>query len=276
MLLIADSGSTKTDWALAASPTSVKRLRTQGLNPILESERQIVDSLEKELRPQVDVPVDAIFFYGAGCTAEKSPTMQRALAKVFPSATTIEAQSDLMGAARALCQHEEGIACILGTGENSCLFDGEKIKKQIPPLGYILGDECSGAMLGRTLINGLYKGWLPRDLRESFEEEYRLTQALVIERVYRQPLVNRFLASLVSFIAKHIDRPELQEMLAQCFRLFLSRNIDPYNRKDLPLNFVGGVAWQFQAQLSEMAQKGGYRLGRILKAPIDSLIEYHI
>lgn len=275
MLLIADSGSTKTDWALVSSSSEFRFLHTQGLNPVMETEEQICQILRNELLPEVTETVDAIYFYGAGCTPEKCPLMEAALRKVFPKTETIEAQSDLMGAARAVCQHSEGIACILGTGANSCLYDGQHIVGHIPPLGYILGDECSGAYLGKRLINGLYKGWLPKNLKEAFEEETHLTNADIIDRVYHQPLANRFLASQVSFIVKHIDRPELCMLLSDSFSLFLKRNIEPYQRKDLPLNFVGGIAWQFQTLFKDVASAKGYRMGTVIKRPIERLIAYH-
>lgn len=276
MILIADSGSTKTDWALVNTDMETTEVRTQGLNPLMLSREKMVNFLRQELLPKVTAEVEAIYFYGAGCIPEKCPEVEASLRELFPNARNIEAQSDLMGAARALCQHGEGIACILGTGANSCLFDGERIVSHVSPLGYILGDECSGAWLGRQLVNGLYKGWLSAELKSEFEQETGLRESEIIERVYREPLANRFLASLVGFIARHIGRPELQELIRRSFRLFLSRNIKPYGRQDLPLNFVGGIAFQFQELFRRFTAEEGYQIGRIEKAPIYSLIRYHL
>ena len=267
--LIADSGSTKTDWALG-----VKRLNTQGINPVHQDEETIKAILCEELLPQLgDEKVTDIAFYGSGIRPELEAKMQRLLGEVFPSATQIEAKSDLLGAARALCGHEEGIACILGTGANSCLFDGERIVSNTPPMGYILGDEGSGAVLGRQLLNRLYKNALPEEIKVLFEEEENIKMCEIIERVYRQPLPNRWLASLSVFVHRHLDKPGMEALVVDNFRDFIARNITAYHRPDLPISAVGSIAHFFKPQLEQAAKEKGYAIGRIVRSPLDALVE---
>lgn len=267
--LIADSGSTKTDWALG-----VKRLNTQGINPVHQDEDTIRRILRDELLPQLaDARVTEIAFYGSGVRPELEAKMQRLLGEIFPSAMQIEAKSDLLGAARALCGHEEGIACILGTGANSCLFDGERIVSNTPSMGYILGDEGSGAVLGRQLLNRLYKNVLSDDIKALFEEEVGVKMSDVIERVYRQPLPNRWLASLSVFVHRHLDKPGMEALVVDNFRDFINRNILAYHRPDLPISAVGSIAYFFKPQLEQAAKEKGYAIGRIVRSPLDALVE---
>ena len=196
--------------------------------------------------------------------------MERLLAQVFPKATSIEAKSDMLGAARALCGKEEGLACILGTGANSCLFDGKHIIQNTPPLGYILGDEGSGAVMGRMFLNALYKNRLYEGAKEEFEQFLKLNMANVIERVYRQPMANRWLASLCPYIRQHLDQPSVQEVVVQNFQLFIHHNLAPYRRPHLPINAVGSVAHFFRPQLEQAAAAEGYTIGQILRSPLDA------
>lgn len=263
--LIADSGSTKTDWALDSL-----RVQTQGLNPFHLTDEAIADVLSNELRPQLaGRSFEAIRFYGSGVTPQQQERMERLLKMAFPQATSIAAYSDMLGAARALCGHDEGLACILGTGSNSCLYNGEHIVANVSPLGYVLGDEGSGAVLGRLFLNALYKGRLPQTLVSDFEQATGLDMPQVIERVYRQPLANRFLASLAPFIHQHIDEPGIQHIVTQNFRAFINNNLKPYGRTDLPIAAVGSVAFYFRQQLEEAAKAEGFKLGMVLRSPLD-------
>ena len=198
--------------------------------------------------------------------------MTELLQEAFPQARQVEAHSDLLGAARALCGHNCGIASILGTGANSCLYDGRRIVANTPALGYILGDEGSGAVLGRRFLNALYKGVLSKEIRDSFEAETGLTMAAIIDRVYRQPLANRFLASLSEFIHRHLDDEAVREIVISNFDDFFLRNIVPYGRRDLPVSFVGSIAWHYQSELQASAIRQGFTLGTILKTPIEGLL----
>jgi N-acetylglucosamine kinase-like BadF-type ATPase len=264
--LIADSGSTKTDWIIGH--TAVK---TQGINPFHQDDDTILAILRNELCPQLKphgANPKAIHFYGAGVRPEAEARMQRLLREAFPMAEHIEAKSDMLGAARALCSNEEGLACILGTGANSCLYDGERIVANTPPLGYILGDEGSGAVLGRMFLNALYKNRMYAGAREEFEQHYHLTMADVISHVYRQPLPNRWLASLSEYIHLHLHHPEVNSLVVENFRLFIRHNIAPYQRADLPLNAVGSIAYYYQEQLRQAASEEGYTVGKILRSPL--------
>lgn len=276
-ILIADSGSTKTDWLVAHNAKKTLEVTTQGINPFHQDPRQIAGIIENELMPSLKgVDISDIYFYGSGCRDELCPAMCQQLRQAFASATRVEVGSDMLGAARALCARSEGVACILGTGANSCLYDGQRIVGNTPPLGYILGDEGSGAVLGRNFINALYKRALPDSLRKDFEEQYRVTMADVIRRVYREPLANRFLASLSPFIHSHMHVGELRELVVDNFRLFFSRNVAPYRRQDLPVGFVGSIAKHYADELAEAARAEGFTMGKVLGSPIEALLQYHV
>ena len=270
-VLIADSGSTKTDWAFMG-----KRVQTQGINPFHQDEDTIRSILKEELLPQLTSDIThltSILFYGSGVRPELEEKMQRLLQEVFPQAEHIEAHGDLLGAARALCGHQEGIACILGTGANSCLYDGERIVENTPPMGYILGDEGSGAVLGVRFLNALYKNRLSNDVRAAFEAYEEMSMAQVIERVYRQPMANRWLASLSTFIHQQIGNPQIEQLVIDNFRDFIQRNITPYQRKDLPITAVGSIAFYYKEQLEKAVKAEGYTLGKIVRSPLDALVE---
>ena len=295
MILIADSGGSKTDWALVSLPTDthkyVLKVRTQGLNPFHQSKDVILKALEEELMPalykaaeqsgtfskEYDIAekVTQIAFYGAGCTRALSPIVGESLAVAFPSAS-IKVESDLLGAAHAVCGHEEGIACILGTGANSCLYDGEQIVANIPPLGYILGDEGSGAVLGKMLLNGIFKGDLSAEIRDLYLEWSGLTYPEIIDKVYRQPLANRFLAGSSKFIKENLQYAELEELVRYNFDTFFKKNILKYTVSSIRvISAVGGIASAFEEQLRASADSFGYQVGKVLSSPIDGLIEYY-
>lgn len=264
-LLIADSGSTKTDWAVGG-----KRFSTQGINPFHQSEDTILSILHDELLPQLDVKkVGAVQFYGSGVRTELEPVMVRLLRQCFGTTIPIEAHSDLLGAARALCGNSEGIACILGTGSNSCLYDGKNIVKNTPPLGYILGDEGSGAVLGRRFLNALYKGRLAEIYVIGLEHYTQMTLPQIIDRVYRQPLPNRWLASLSPFIHNLLADPFIETIVIENFRDFIRYNIMPYCRPELPINAVGSIAFFYRPQLEQAATSLGFTLGKIMRSPLD-------
>ena len=283
-ILIADSGSTKTDWTLVDSGltpnpspkgegnfTRHLEYHTQGINPVHQSEdtiRGILASITHHPSP------DTIFFYGAGCTEAQIPTVRRLLSETFQT-SGIEVNSDLLGAARALCGRDAGIACILGTGANSCLYDGERIVRNTPALGYILGDEGSGAVLGRLFVNALYKGLLPATLRDTFEHDTHLDAATIINKVYREPMANRFLASLSTFIGQHLDCEPLRQLVIQNFRQFFRHNLAAYHAAHLPVGAVGSIAWHYRDLLAEAAAAEGFRLGTVVQSPMQGLITYH-
>ena len=307
MMLIADSGSTKTDWAWIENGTIVHRVTTAGINPVHQGEEEIGKVVEQlfprkdegrrtkenstDIRENISCttetqsispsslllpPSSIVFFYGAGCIPEKKGVVEKVLRKVFSDADRIEVESDLLGAARAVCQHQEGLACILGTGSNSCLYDGEKIAGNIPPLGYILGDEGSGAVLGKLFLNALFKGALPDCMKEDFLQSSGLSYPEIIQRVYRQPMANRFLASTSLYISEHLDVPALRELVKQNFRDFFHKNIAQYGRHDLPVGAIGSIAYHYRDLLQEVAEEKGYKLSTVAKSPMEGLVAYHL
>ena len=282
MILIADSGSTKTDWCLCNQGTILCNIQTQGINPYHQSEEAIEAVLHEELLPQLTQHSAFniqnslyIVFYGSGCANETACNrIKKAIHKVLET-KDITVHSDLLGAARALCGYEEGIACVLGTGSNSCLSNGKEIIANTPPLGYILGDEGSSAVLGRRLVGDCLKNQLPEAIRDEFLTEYGLTQEIILEKVYRQPLANRFLASLTPFLSKHREVPEVHKLLVESFTDFFVRNVKQYRRPWLPIHFVGSIANAFPAELKEAAESLGMELGTIMRSPMEGLIKYH-
>ena len=280
MKLIADSGSTKTDWCLFDINDKVKsRLATQGINPFHMSEDTILGIIRDELLPQLDSvcsSIEEIEFYGAGCTVAKIPVMKALLSEVFPSAKNVVVGSDMLGAARGICGHEPGIACILGTGSNSCSYDGKNLVKNVSPLGFILGDEGSGAVLGKLLLGDILKNQMPQHIIKRFFEKYNTTQAEIIDKVYRQPKPNTFLASFVPFLEENIEEPAIYALVLNSFRSFLQRNVKQYENWDkLPIGFNGSIAHFYRKPLEEALKLEGMNLGRIVQAPMAALVEYH-
>ena len=288
MLLIADSGSTKTSWLLRREGREDICFESRGVNPVRDDAAVIagvVSGVASTLVSYLAVEPEfrgtgcwasalRVFFYGAGCIEPFKGAVARALRESFAGAQVV-VESDLLGAARALCGHSEGLACILGTGSNSCLYDGRDIVANVAALGWILGDEGSGSVLGRRLVSDALKGELGDDLRASFLERFSLTPSEIIDRVYRQPQANRFLASLVPFLVENRSEMRIHELIIDSFRSFLCRNVKKYNRADLPVNFVGGVAWQFADELAEVVEQEGFTMGRVERSPILLMAAYH-
>ena len=276
MMLIADSGSTKTDWCVILDNTPIKRIGTKGLNPFFQSEEEIQQELTHSLLPQLpEGTIDSVYFYGAGCTPEKAPTLRRAIADSLPVVGNIKAFSDMLATARGLCGREAGITCILGTGSNSCFYDGKEIVNHISPLGFILGDEGSGAVLGKLLVGDILKNQLSPAIKEAFLKQFDLTVPEIIDRVYRQPFPNRFLASLSPFIAQHLEEPGIRQLVLGSFIAFLRRNVMQYDYTQYPAHFIGSVAHCYKEILQEAAQETGIRIGKILQSPMEGLIQYH-
>lgn len=273
-LLIADSGSTKTDWALCQDGRIVGECQTQGINPVHQSPDTIRQILTHELQPRLSASFAGLCFYGSGCTPAHIPAVEQLMGQVFPG-VRVQVFGDMLGAARAVCGHEPGQAAILGTGANSCLYDGERMVQNTPALGYVLGDEGSGAVLGRLFFNALYKDAAFADLRRQYEAETGLAQSDVINRVYRQPLANRFLASTSLFIRAHVAHPLLHQLVVGNFRQLFRRNLLPYGRPDLPVGFVGSMAAVYSAQLAEAAEAEGFTVGRVMQSPMAGLVAYH-
>jgi len=277
-ILVADSGSTKTDWLLLDLEGRDKPIPalTKGINPYFLIEGEIRYILYQELLPPLNdiETIGKMFFYGAGCNAETASRVVNIMDSMFCGEVFVG--SDMLGAARATCGTEAGIACILGTGSNSCFYDGENIAANVPPLGFILGDEGGGASLGRHLISDIYKGTLSAELKEQFAARYRLTVEQILDRVYREPFPNKFLAEFTYFIADNIEHPDIHSLVLNDFRLFLKRNVKQYDYQNYPVHFVGSVAHIFREILIEAAEAEGITIAKILQKPITALAEYHL
>lgn len=276
-ILIADSGSTKTDWILTTAENSILEVETMGINPVRDSRDAIFDNIKNQLFPQLPPKhqICQIHFYGAGCIDPYKKNVEEILVDVFGSTTGIAVESDLLGAARALCGNQAGIACILGTGSNSCLYDGKKIVSNTSPLGYILGDEGSGAFLGKTLVGNILKKIFSQKIQDRFFEKYNLTPSIIINKVYRESMPNRFLASLVPFLAEHKEEPEIHDMLVWAFRQFFARNVKAYGHPEMEINCVGSIAFHFENEITDAAAKEGLKMGKILQKPARDIADFH-
>lgn len=282
MILTADSGSTKCHWALVdgkGASEEAKIIETRGINPVTCSSEQVKEIIAEGLLPQIKATeVEGIYFYGAGCIANAPATLelQRTLQEIFPQATTIVVATDMLGAAHALCGHDKGIVCILGTGSNSAFYDGEQLAKNVPPLGYILGDEGGGANLGKTFVSNALKGLMPSEIVDLMYEECQTSYAQIIESVYRKPNANRYLASFVPFMARHRDRAEIRRCIDLAFDNFIERNLLQYpDVEKLPINFVGSIAAVFEQELTEALSRHSLTLGKIERSPIGGMVKYH-
>lgn len=278
MILIADSGSTKTDWRMIdlGNENRTSGFVSSGINPYYESEDEIISKLKGEVLPFVgDADLDEIRFYGAGCTEVKKEMMNSVLRSVLGDAQ-ISVESDLMAAAHALLGRETGIACILGTGSNSCFYDGERILDNVSPLGFILGDEGSGAVLGKLFIGDLLKKQLPQDLSDIFWQSFPdLKQSDVIERVYRKPFPNRYLAQFTRFLGEHRDYEYVRHLLTNSFKAFLRRNVMQYDYQNYQTHFVGSVAAVFEDELREAADDCSVMVGQVMRTPMEGLIRFY-
>ncbi len=276
MNLIADSGSTKTHWCLVENGQIIKQIFTKGINPFYQTENEIKTEIEMFLLPELSIQnVSKIFFYGAGCSfPDKKVMISNALGSFFKH-ISIEVQSDLLAAARALFGHNQGIACILGTGSNSCFYDGSKIVENVSPLGFILGDEGSGAVLGKTLVSDCLKNQLSSTLKEKFLNQYNITSAEILENVYKKPFPNRFLAKFTTFLSENIHEKEIYNIVYAGFTSFIKRNIAQYQTDGLKVGFVGSIAFYFKDILYKVALENGLKVDIIDQSPMNGLVSFH-
>ena len=274
MKLTVDSGSTKTDWGFFNTPDDLKAIKTQGINPCHQSEDEIRTIIRNELIPHAQGidpgMISEVFYYGAGCATESICTQMAGILKDFIPNAVITVDSDMLGAARALCGHSEGVACVLGTGSNSCLYNGKEIIDQVPSLGYILGDEGSASALGRRLIGDCLKRQLPEQVCSEFMQRYSLTKDSIIESVYRKPMANRYIAGFAPFLIEKRDK-----MLISCFTEFFVRNVINYHKPWLPVHIIGSLANSFADELKETADSLGMTIGKIEASPMSGLVDYH-
>jgi glucosamine kinase len=274
--LICDSGSTKAEWCLLDGKKK-KIVATQGLSPYFLSTQQIQAVIEKELLPKIkNFTINEVFFYGTGCSNPQNvAAVKKAIKSVFKLAK-VAVDHDLMGAAKALCGRHKGIACILGTGSNSCYYNGKKIVKNSPGLGYVLGDEGSGAYLGKKVIQHFLYGTFDEDLMDRFNAKYNTNSVEILNCVYKQPLPNRYLASYVPFLIENRGHYMIENIIEDGFNDFFFNHIYKYAQSWLmPINFVGSVAFGFKDVLKEMCSTYELQLGTVIKKPMDGLIKYH-
>ncbi len=276
MKLIADGGSTKTDWIITEKGKRVHKMQTEGINPFYQTSLEIATILRTQLLSKTGhFSPKEIYFYGAGCSfPSKQKVMKEAFLKVFNNDVKIKLESDLVAAARALFGNKKGIACILGTGSNSCHWDGHRIVKNVPPLGYILGDEGSGAVLGKLFIADLLKNQVPETLSKRFFEQYKTCYETLMQEVYQQAFPNRNLAKHTYFLYENKHNDHIAKLVKTSFKSFVSRNLKQYP-KHLPVSFVGSVAVAFESLLREVLEEEGYQVETILQSPIEALAAYH-
>ena len=277
MILIADSGATKTDWILLDEKNKkIGQYRTIGFNPYFIDTTGVEKELKTKLLTSIKNEISQIFFYGAGCSTEQNCNIvSKALNNIFHN-TEIEIHSDLLGAARALCGTNEGIACILGTGSNTCHYDGKNIIRKIVSLGYILGDEGSGAHLGKTFVKAYLADKLPDELKNKFYQKYKFSHKDILDSVYNKPFPNRFLASFSVFLFENIQHDFIKELIEKCFHEFFQTQVLIYPKyKKIPVNIVGSVGYAFAEILKNAAKEYKIQIQKICKTPVEGLIEFH-
>ncbi|MCF0065377.1 N-acetylglucosamine kinase [Dyadobacter chenwenxiniae] len=275
--LIADSGSTKTDWVIKNS-SGEHSFQSAGINPFYQTAEEIIPVLEKEVIPNLMGTVGKIYFFGAGCADEKtSRPVFDALTKCISSADMIEVASDMLGAARGLCGHEAGLACILGTGANNAFYDGTNIVRSIGSLGFWLGDEGSGSYLGKTLVVHFLQNELPEHLHLKFAAQFpEVNRLSVLENAYKKPYPNRYFASFSKFIAENKSDPFLENVVSSAFAIFAKKYICKHpEAQTVPIHFTGSVAYYYQDILKNVLEILNLKPGRILRSPLEGLLQYY-
>jgi N-acetylglucosamine kinase-like BadF-type ATPase len=280
MILIADSGSTKTDWLLINESESRRIVQTDGFNPYYQTTEQIYATLQTQLLPELSITtaVTDVFFYGAGCSGPAvNYLIEEAIRLLLPNVQTVDVNSDMLGAARSAAGHEPGVICILGTGSNACRYDGDQIIQGILSLGFWLGDEGSGGYLGKTLVRDFFQNRLPDELRTAFAAQYAFDRPTLLENAYQKPFPNRYFASFTPFLTEYLAHPYSQQLVVDAFQLFLETYVIRLpDARELPVHFVGSIAHYFREQLEETVSRLGLTMGRIIKSPIDRLADYHL
>lgn len=278
MLLIADSGSTKTDWRLVSEEGKIiSRIKTQGLNPYFLTEKEISDIIEEKVLPQIS-DVERVFFYGAGCGLPvKANQVKNAIDNVIPASLSAEVSGDILGAARSMLQDRPGITCILGTGANSCVYDGKEIINNVPSLGFILADWGSGTVMAKDLLSLLLQEKLSTEISDDFGETYDLDRRQILDNIYNKPMANRFLASFTPFLLKHAEDPTCREIIMNNFRNFFSYYVLRYglDKKERKVGITGSVAFHFKSYLLEIAREMEIEVEEIIQHPMEGLVRYH-
>jgi N-acetylglucosamine kinase-like BadF-type ATPase len=275
MILIADSGSTKTDWSILQKEP--KSFLTLGFNPFYRDVEFIVCEITKNKELiAISKSIEELYFYGAGCSSEeRKATVKLALAEVFVNATII-VDHDLMACAHALYEGKPIIASILGTGTNTCYFDGVNVTQKKPSLGYVLGDEASGSYLGKKLVTKYLYGELSDGLKEAFYSKYQLSKDDLLENIYMKEGANTYLATFASFYREHSDHHQIKEILQKGFEHFFRTHILCFpNYKEVSVNFIGSIAHYYRAELTNVANSLDISIGKIIQKPMEGLLSYH-
>lgn len=277
-ILIADSGSTKTDWVLLSQKEIKLQTQTMGFSPYFQTSEEIATEIATVLLPQLATElsnIEQIYYYGTGCSSDdKKGIINNAIQQSLGNIPT-EINHDLLASARALCGNEKGIACILGTGSNSCLYNGTSITENVTSYGYLFGDHGSGAVLGKTLVQYYFDGKLPQPLTTAFEAA-GYNKEVILDNVYKKPMPNRYLASLCLFISQHQQHEIIQQLIKQCFADFFENQVSKYTHaQQLPINAVGSVAYYFKQWFVQVATEKGFAVGNIIQSPMEGLIKYH-
>ncbi|TRX64285.1 ATPase [Carboxylicivirga sp. M1479] len=277
MILIADSGSTKTEWRLInPSNNNSQVCITDGINPFFQSSEDIYQSLENKYT-LLKTEIQALHFYGAGCANEEKNNVVKTALSQFFNAESITINSDLLGAARSLFGNKAGIACILGTGSNSCYYNGTDIIDNVSPLGFIIGDEGSGAVLGKKLMGDILKNQLPQEVIRLFYANYQTDRAEILDKIYKQPFPNRYLAQYTKFISANIHIDELEQIVINSFKEFIQRNLLQYpNAAEMKIGFIGSIAHYFEPQLHKALYDYQLLPGTIRQTPMDGLVAFHM
>ena len=278
MIFIVESGSTKSDWVLLDGKNNQSFYSTMGFNPYFHSSELIEQELKKNSPMMLVVfEVTEVYFYGAGCSSDKmNDIVKKGLTKVFPNAV-VHVDHDLVACAYSTYLGRPGISCIIGTGSNSCYFDGQIVSEEVPALGYILGDEGSGSYFGKNLLASYLYHKLPMHLSADFEEMYGLDKEVIVDKVYREPNANVFIASFMPFIAKHSDEPYFQTMIEAGFKHFMEVHVCCYsNYKSVDIHFVGSLAGIFRAALDRAAASLGISVTSVVRKPVEGLVNYHL
>ena len=275
MILLAESGSTKTEWCMVDRNGIAEHFLSDGINPFFQTRKEISRCIRLQLPPVFfKTKFSTIYFYGAGCSSiEKKGVVKASLEAQFKTPSIIE--SDLLGSARSLFQDEAGIACILGTGSNSCFYDGNEIVKNVKSLGYILGDEGSGASLGKAFLSDCLKGLAPKELIDPFYKKYKIEPDEIMDYIYSKPFPNKLLSVLSFFLYEYLEHPYINNLVRKNLRSFFERNILQYEYAEYPIRFVGSIAKMYSFILREIAQDIGIYIDIIIENPIKGLIEYH-
>ncbi len=275
MKIIADSGSTKTSWRIINNDGKIISTETSGINPFFRSSDDIERELRENLLPYTK-NVEEIHFYGAGIiNSEKAAIVVRALKQMYGE-IPVNAYSDVVGAARSLSGNQAGIVCIIGTGSNACYYDGTNVVDAIPPLGFILGDEGSGAVMGKNLVGDYFKKVMPLKLRNKLQDRFDIVKEDVLERVYKQEKPNQYLAGFAVFLSENLEEKYCKDFIYRNLKSFVIRNVIKLNESyRLPVHFVGTVAYVFQDLLKNILKEEGLTVGNIIKEPVDELVKYH-